>query len=358
MSGGRGVGGDREVSPSFLLRGGGDGRIATAPEATSKEGGAWGKTRSVSSAKRTGGGGLGEPGGSPRPNPWVPHGSEPKARDAHTSVLSTPSTPARPQFSRGISWMITCSASGFASACSTIASVIAATSLRFCSTVRPSQSSTVTTGMSDLLARVLLDLVRGDNHGERSADGDGLPDLDEVLGDHATRRRRQLHRHFLAVDRRERLSLLHGLADSDRPLADRRLLHRQPELRQLHRRGHQATPTPTRDRAACAIRVASGMTNPSSSGAYGIGVFVPQTRTIGARNVSHISSAAMAAISAPKPPRTGASCAINSRPVFSSEVRRPSRSNGTSVRGSMTSSESPSDSSSSAASSASCSVFK
>src|SRR5713101_5650898 len=83
MSGGRGVGGDREVSPSFLLRGGGDGRIATAPEATSKEGGAWGKTRSVSSAKRTGGGGLGEPGGSPNPNLWVPHGSEPKASDAH-----------------------------------------------------------------------------------------------------------------------------------------------------------------------------------------------------------------------------------------------------------------------------------
>ena len=62
--------------------------------------------------------------------------------------------------------------------------------------------------------------------------------------------------------------LLHGLADSDRPLVDRRLLHRQPELGQFHRRGHQATPTPTRDRAACAIRVASGTTNPSSSGAY------------------------------------------------------------------------------------------
>src|SRR5712691_10118187 len=84
MSGGRGVRGNREVSPSFLLRGGGGGRIAAAPEATSKEGGAWGKTRSVSSAKRTGGGGLGEPGGSPRPNQWVPHGSEPKASGAHT----------------------------------------------------------------------------------------------------------------------------------------------------------------------------------------------------------------------------------------------------------------------------------
>src|SRR5207249_10109467 len=137
---------------------------------------------------------------------------------------------------------------------------------------RPSHSSTVTTAMSDLLARILLELVRGDDHGERGADGHRLPGLDEVLSDHATRRRGQLHCHLLTVDCRERLSLLHGLADSDRPLVDGRLLHRQPELRQLHCRGHQATPTPTRDRAACAIRVASGMTNPSSSGAYGIGV--------------------------------------------------------------------------------------
>jgi hypothetical protein len=58
MSGGRGVRGNREVSPSFLLRGCGGGRSATTPEATSKEGGAWGKH-------------------------GFPHGSEPKARDAH-----------------------------------------------------------------------------------------------------------------------------------------------------------------------------------------------------------------------------------------------------------------------------------
>src|SRR6266550_2293148 len=43
MSGGRGVRGNREVSPLFLLRGGGGGRIAATAEATSKEGGSWGK---------------------------------------------------------------------------------------------------------------------------------------------------------------------------------------------------------------------------------------------------------------------------------------------------------------------------
>src|SRR3989442_5891433 len=67
MSGGRGVRGNQEVSPLFVLRGGGGGRIATAPEATSKEGGSWGKH-------------------------GFPHGSEPKARDAHArSIASTSS---------------------------------------------------------------------------------------------------------------------------------------------------------------------------------------------------------------------------------------------------------------------------
>src|SRR5438093_11679996 len=67
MSGGRRVRGNRAVSPSFLLRGGGGGRIATSPEATSKEGGSWGKH-------------------------GFPHGSEPKARDAHArSIASTSS---------------------------------------------------------------------------------------------------------------------------------------------------------------------------------------------------------------------------------------------------------------------------
>src|SRR5438093_7451563 len=57
MSGGRGVRGNREVSPLFLLRGGGGGRIANTSEATFKEGGSWGKH-------------------------GFPHGSEPKASDA------------------------------------------------------------------------------------------------------------------------------------------------------------------------------------------------------------------------------------------------------------------------------------
>src|SRR6266550_7053361 len=60
MSAGRGVRGNREVSPLFLLWGGGGGRIATTPEATSKEEGSWGKH-------------------------GFPHGSEPKASDVHAA---------------------------------------------------------------------------------------------------------------------------------------------------------------------------------------------------------------------------------------------------------------------------------
>ena len=62
MSGGRGVRGNREVSPLFLL-GGGGGRIATTPEATSKEGGSWGKH-------------------------GFPHASEPKASDGHARTVA------------------------------------------------------------------------------------------------------------------------------------------------------------------------------------------------------------------------------------------------------------------------------
>src|SRR5712691_2968486 len=72
MSARRGRRGNQEVSPLFLLSVCGGGRHAGGAEATAKEGGSWGKTRSVSSAKRTGGRGL-----------EVPHGSEPKASDAH-----------------------------------------------------------------------------------------------------------------------------------------------------------------------------------------------------------------------------------------------------------------------------------
>jgi hypothetical protein len=58
MSGGRGVRGNREVSPLFLLGGDGGDRIASTPEATYKEGGSWGKH-------------------------GFPDGSEPKASDGH-----------------------------------------------------------------------------------------------------------------------------------------------------------------------------------------------------------------------------------------------------------------------------------
>src|SRR5215210_4418544 len=68
MSRGRGVKGNREVPPLFLLRGGGD-RSASIPEATSKEVGSWGKH-------------------------GFPHASEPKARDAHKSSPTSDSTAA------------------------------------------------------------------------------------------------------------------------------------------------------------------------------------------------------------------------------------------------------------------------
>src|SRR5437879_762039 len=65
MSGGRGVRGNREVSPLFLLSVRGGGRHAASAEATSKEGGSWGKH-------------------------GFPHGSEPKASDAHARTAVSP----------------------------------------------------------------------------------------------------------------------------------------------------------------------------------------------------------------------------------------------------------------------------
>jgi hypothetical protein len=63
MSGGRGVGGNREVSPTFLLSVRGGGRKAARAEALPEEGGSWGKH-------------------------GFPHGSEPKASDAHDEVTT------------------------------------------------------------------------------------------------------------------------------------------------------------------------------------------------------------------------------------------------------------------------------
>src|SRR5215831_17133791 len=66
-------------------------------------------------------------------------------------------TPARPQFSLGTSWIMTCRFVGFAPACSTIASVIARTSAFFCIGVRPVHICTVTTGILRFLQQYLLD---------------------------------------------------------------------------------------------------------------------------------------------------------------------------------------------------------
>ena len=59
-----------------------------------------------------------------------------------------------------------------------------------------------------------------------------------------------------------------------------------------------------------------------------------------------------AAISAPYPSRRGASCSTTTRAVFSTDATIVSKSSGTSVRRSMTSTEMPSPASTSAASSA------
>src|SRR5262249_52476711 len=227
--------------------------------------------------------------------------------EAHISSRSTPRTPPRPQFSRGTSCRITWRDSRRASAWVTMASVIARTSSRFCSTLRPSHSATITTGSSGLPRRGLLELRRVGDDCEGRPHGDGLADLHQVLGHDPRNGRRKLEVHLLALEQREHLPLLNTFADRHEPLVERRFFHRQTELGKLDGRGHQATLVSTRERAAAAMRAASGMTAFSSSGAYGIGVLAPQTRTIGARRNSQLSSAAIAAISAPKPPRLGAS---------------------------------------------------
>src|SRR6266516_7199485 len=83
---GEGAWGNREVPPATKTELGARGHLrAASAEANPEEGGSWGKTRSVSSAQRTGGGGLGEPGGSSGEDEGVPHGSEPQASDAHAA---------------------------------------------------------------------------------------------------------------------------------------------------------------------------------------------------------------------------------------------------------------------------------
>src|SRR6266516_2078197 len=84
---GEGVWGNREVPPATKTGRGARGHLRAAwAEAIPEEGGSWGKTRSVSSAQGTSGGGLGEPGGSPSEHRGVPRGSEPKASDVHPAA--------------------------------------------------------------------------------------------------------------------------------------------------------------------------------------------------------------------------------------------------------------------------------
>src|SRR5215210_4782975 len=69
--------------------------------------------------------------------------------------------------------MITCRWSGVLSACCTMASVIAATSLRFWCTVRPGHNCTVTTGISNLLVLSLRG-ARQRRNPEALEDGTGV----------------------------------------------------------------------------------------------------------------------------------------------------------------------------------------
>ena len=99
------------------------------------------------------------------------------------------------------------------------------------------------------------------------------------------------------------------------------------------------------------IRLRSGKTALSRIGLYGIGTCSAQTRFTGAFSRANVaaSSVAIAAISAENPAVGPASSAMTRRPVFCTDWRIVSLSNGASVRGSTTHGD-PSPASSSAAS--------
>src|SRR6266849_3893394 len=128
-------------------------------------------------------------------------------------------TPARPQFSLGTSWIMTCRFVGFAPACSTIASVIARTSAFFCSDVRPVHICTVTTGILRFLQQYLLNplanaapLAGADRHrcaAAQSAAPDSLqPEPLRRIEIDAARWRRQINDECRSLELRQ-----HVLAD-------------------------------------------------------------------------------------------------------------------------------------------------
>src|SRR5713101_6817392 len=107
-------------------------------------------------------------------------------------------------------------------------------------------------------------------------------------------------------------------------------------------------------RTAAAIRAWSGRTKSSSGGLNGTGTAGMHTRRTGARSVRQVSqsSAMVAAISAAIEHVGADSSTTISRPVLRTDWRIWSTSSGTSVRGSMTSTDTPSAANSSAAASA------
>src|SRR5207244_1604872 len=99
------------------------------------------------------------------------------------------------------------------------------------------------------------------------------------------------------------------------------------------------SPRPTVLYTASSTSAACGTTNSSMIGANGIGANLEPTRSIGASSQSNAWYWITAATSAPKPPRTTASCATTQRFVFFTESTSAASSSGCRVRGSTTSTE-------------------
>src|ERR1019366_3710577 len=102
-------------------------------------------------------------------------------------------------------------------------------------------------------------------------------------------------------------------------------------------------------RIAALIRACEGTTVCSITGATGSGTSWLATLRMGACSEYRHSSATLAASSAPHPPVSVSSWAITRRPVFLTDAKIVSSSNGSSVSGSITSQSMPSWASSSAA---------
>ena len=105
---------------------------------------------------------------------------------------------------------------------------------------------------------------------------------------------------------------------------------------------HSSIFTPGCGAPPAAIRSASGRYQSSSVLANGSGMNGAATRTIGASSSSKPTSAMRAAISAPTPKASTASCTMTRRCVFASEASTAASSQGCSERRSITSASMPS----------------